>query len=162
MKTYCPIRLLLFTCLILGITLALPGPADARWYWIHGHSGHVQDESLIYGPSRFGWGLDFYHRHGVNWVHFTLPTQGNKGVRSIRLKFETSGNNAHVQRIDLYDGNIKFMEIPGSRWGAHDIELDLGRRWTLYRGLGISIGIFGSEIEGTPWFNFISVGANIQ
>jgi hypothetical protein len=157
-------RLLSVIALVASLALAFAAPAEASWYYTHGHGGRLQNENSVTSyPIYWGWGLDFDQSSGTsNWVHFAVPSLGGgtRGVRYIRLKFRTGSVDAWVSDVHVWDGNVRFATLTGSWTGSRDVLLDLGQVWRINRGLGISIQV-NAGVEGMSHnFQFRSVGAN--
>jgi hypothetical protein len=175
------IRVSLLIFLSLGVTLIFIQPAYAVWYWVHGHSGHIQNENVIqpsfdpgWDPDWKGWkgwspgwtrgqGLHFVLNPGAfTWVHFAVPSvgEGSNGVRFIGLKFMT-GAGAWVSQIAVFDGNVKLKTLEG-KWsdGPFDLKLDLGQVWKINGGLGISVRVGAGKDWLSHEFQFHSAGAD--
>jgi hypothetical protein len=122
--------LLMTTILFLGLALAIPGTANAKWFCIHGHSGQIEDESALDKSTRAGWGLIGYMKQDSNtWVHFAVPSlKGKCAVGSIRLQYYTEGTV--VTDLAVYNGGAKKLEVEApDDWkghGWHHIEVDCG------------------------------------
>lgn len=115
----------------------------------------------------FGWGLDFTHQPGKNnWIHFSIPSPGDKRVVRIGLRFATNSDWAQVTDVHVWNADLPVKAFQGA-WsnGTKDIVLDLDTPVRFDRGLGISVGI-QATIDPTagamgPYrFQFFGAGAD--
>jgi len=132
-------------------------------YFIHGHSGHIQDENAIVAgkPKYLGWGLDFELSPGLEtWVHFAVPSigGGSHGVRYVQLDLKTGSADAWVTDVHVYDGEVRFQTLQG-KWKALTT-LDFGRVWTIHGALGISVRCVRGVENMSHRFQFLSVSAD--
>lgn len=130
-------------------------------YFVHGHSGHIQDASAVMpaATNYYGWGLDFVLSKLGTWVHFAVPSLGGgtHGVQHIQLDFKTGGD-CWVAEVHVYDGEVLFRTLQG-HWTGSTV-LDLGAVWTIHRGLGVSLHCVRGVESAAHSFRFLAVGAD--
>ena len=159
-------RLCVLSVAFVAASMILVGPAQATWYWVHGHNGHIEYKDRFTDPNRFefGWGLDFLLNAGTNnWVHFAVPTivASTKGVRYVRVHFLTGSADAWVSTIHVYNGSTLVKELTGTwsdGWKMVTVDLDSVRSFS--RGLGVSVEIKAGVESMSHRFVFDGVGAN--
>jgi hypothetical protein len=170
-------KLLFSVAVVVLLTAMLSGPAraDYEWFFTHGHSGHVQDLSVV-TTAPFGDGLDVTLTTGLfTWVHFAIPSKTlsstagvvkQSKVRYLRLKFGTANGDIRLLKVHVWDGNSRFVVIEkdwASGWyGNQDVLIDLGKAWNIYRGLGVSLEIDRGVESVDHTVTFRSVGARWQ
>lgn len=159
----------LIALLLSSLTFMGSASAATEWVYIHGHSGHVENSSIAESVSAEAHPGEFscYPSPLGTWVHYAVPTISmfnakQASVRYLRLKFATASSDAALTSISLWDGNIEFHTIDGSWSGENDILVDLGRKWNIYRALGVSLKFQGG-IEPMDHHTVIrAVGARWQ
>jgi peptidoglycan hydrolase-like protein with peptidoglycan-binding domain len=156
---------------IAGILSIYGGYPIAEASWAHGTAVTVEVPSKMESVRRFG----FFTRligepNTTNWFHFALPTpvivnDDRKVVGPCMLRFQTSGTNAVVRDVHIYDGEVRVaahngVNLSGSqpfrRFGvAHAPEV----LW----GVGISIGVkYGGGTAAERTIDLISAGCDFQ
>jgi peptidoglycan hydrolase-like protein with peptidoglycan-binding domain len=156
---------------IAGILSIYGGYPIAEASWVHGTAVTVEVPSKMETVRRFG----FFTRligepNTTNWFHFALPTpvivnDDRKVVGPCMLRFQTSGTNAVVRDVHIYDGEVRVaahngVNLSGSqpfrRFGvAHAPEV----LW----GVGISIGVkYGGGTAAERTIDLISAGCDFQ
>ena len=141
-----------------------------QWLFIHGNGGSVADpEQTGSMKTGGGWRVTLYS-HNENWAHFTVPTfsKDNWKVDRINLSLFIAGSG-RISKIELWDWHTNFWNKDVNFTGTHngkeyDKDLDLGRKWSIHRGLGISISlVYPVNIDILakipPLFLFRAVGA---
>ncbi|MFA5352857.1 MAG: hypothetical protein WC291_01375 [Thermodesulfovibrionales bacterium] len=158
-------RIISTTFAMLLCLVLLASQAQATWYWTHGNSGHVEDESAV-SWARKGYGLEVNPAwQPSTWVHFAVPTIGETGTgaRYVSIKFDaTHAVDSRISRVRVYNGDIlvKTFTVSWSTTGFQNKKLDLGSVRTFGRGLGVSVEITAGPDSGIDQFVFISAGAN--
>jgi hypothetical protein len=157
-----------FILLALTVLLCLgvfSGKAMATWNFIHGTSGHVEDEASV-SFSRTGSGLEVMPAwEPSTWIHFAVPTIGETtyGAQYIALKFiVNTANNSEISSVRIYNGNVlvKTFTVNWHTLGFQSKTLDLGSVMSFPRGMGISVKITAGPDSGIDKFIFVGVGAN--
>jgi hypothetical protein len=161
----------LLLSLLVGIIFAFVSQAHATWYWIHGHSAHIQDTAQIDAAFPMGWGLDVTQKLSTgNWYHFAVPSPGAtlQGAQKIKVNFLSESDDVWIWRIDVWNGGTlitQFLPPSAKAWSNGDfiLKLDLGSVTPFTRGLGISIGVStGSDIAKSHRIIFNGAGANFN
>jgi hypothetical protein len=145
---------------------ALGGTARADWFWTHGHSGVIEDASVVASAVARGGGLSVSLQNNTStWIHFAVPTVGQfgYGAQYIKLIFNVDqALDSRISQVDVYNGDILVASLPVD-WktaGANAKTLNLGSLKKFSRGMGISVKLeFGLD-SGTDGFTFNGVGAN--
>jgi len=155
----------LVTCLGLSV---FANNAQADWYFVHGHSGHV--EQMPGGGSSFAakaGGLEVKPDFDEStWIHYSVPTNAETtyGVRYIQLKFNVlQAIDSHISHVNIYNGDLLVKSFPVN-WNTPGYQfktLDLKQIKTFARGLGVSIEINASFDAGSDVYSFIGVGADV-
>ena len=135
-----------------------------QWLFIHGNGGSVADPERT-DSMKTGGGWRVLPSAGEHWIHFAVPTfsKDDWKVNRINLSFFIAGSG-RISRIELWDWHTNFwnkdVNFTGTLNGKeYDKDLDLGRKWSIHRGLGISINLFAPINHGPPLFLFRAVGA---
>ena len=152
--------------LVVLFVLMASGPAQATWYWTHGHSGHVEDLTGVTSVVPTGTGLKIdLAFDGSAWVHYALPTIGEstQGARYLKIRFcIENALNSWISDVYVYNGDIlvkKFPVVLGSA-GCQTTTFDLGQVRSFPRSLGVSIKINSGPDSGIDEFLIVGVGAN--
>jgi hypothetical protein len=137
----------------------------ATWYYVHGTSGHVQDEAAV-SFLRTGGGLEVKPAwEPSTWVHFAVPTLGDatSGARYVALKLVIdTANDSKISSVRIYNGNIpvKTFTVNWSTLGFQFKTLDLGSIRSFPRGMGVSVEITAGPDSGIDKYIFVGAGAN--
>lgn len=156
--------LLLISILSLTV-LGLSGPAHAAWYWVHGHSGHVQFPSAVTFAVPEGEGLWVKMQNNSTPVHFAVPTLGDttQGARLIRVRFNINiAKTSCVESVTVYNGEtiVKTFHPNWCSAGWQTRTLDLGTIRSFTKGLGVSIELYTGPDSPNDSFILSGVGAN--
>ena len=160
----CLFSALCLSFFILAFALCFSNKAYAVLFCNHGHSGHVEYESLISDQHYSGWGLDFDMVPGsVNWVHFSIPTVADMKVSNVKLNFVTGSNDALVDNVVVYNGGkrvktFEFQELSGD---LGLITLELEDR-VLFTSVGITVKISTGVEEMSHHYTFYEVCADFK
>lgn len=147
----------------LGILALAAAPAQADWFYMHGAGGHIQEMTNIVSSSYCGNGLIFTQKKGTTcYVQVPIPNPANNNwtVSEIWVFYSTGATNANITQVDVWDGATKFKTITG-KWHGHGkiLKLNLGAKWKIYRGLGITLTTVTGGADAP--FDINAVGANM-
>jgi len=160
--------------LAMAIMLGMRGPADATWYKIHGHSASVQDEgnpAIVQSIAKKGAGLEIKLQLATStWIHFAVPTVYSSKRDAISARYVEVRVNlindfcqcSNISRINVYNGETLVKEFAAG-WdtpGWQTITLDLEKKYSFSKGLGISVELFTGPNGGYDSFIFSEAGAN--
>lgn len=160
---------------ILSVLLMILGffcfcaQAEATWYWTHGNSGHLDEDSAV------AFNTSVKHKEeglqvnpnssAIGVVHFAVPTIGEttQGVRFIRIRLNmVHAVNTSIRRVQVFRGGtlIKTFTVNWNATGVQTQQLDLGRIVAFTEGLGVSIQFEAGPDAGIDQFIIQGVGAN--
>jgi hypothetical protein len=148
--------------IIVGVMI-LTCTAFAEWMFAHGNVAVIQrPDQCSYWNLGSGLALAQYPGQ-YNFIHMPVPTKygGTWGARYIRLKIRTLSADAVVSEVHVYNGDLlkkSFFNLNLSD-GWQDFRLDLGKKMTFSRGLGISIRIDAGVMNMDHSFIFSAAGA---
>jgi hypothetical protein len=151
----------------LVFSLMLAVPAQARWFWTHGHSGHVEDDTWAL-TMRIAEGLEVEQIEDTsNTVHFAVPTIGQQNwkARYVKIHFWAEDSTIEVTAVRIFNGKKSISTLTGS-WsnGEHLLNLDMGEYKSFRRGMGISVDFEVAYAGGFDYhkIEFYGVGANFK
>lgn len=135
-----------------------------QWLSVHGNAGCVQDAELTASTQTSGgWHVSPNRFGEAHVIHFPVPsfTKDEWKVDFVQFNFFLKGY-LNLRRIELFDGRIQFwvkdVDIFSHQGRQFDDEFDLGSKWSIYAGLGVSLVLHSSH-EGPGICIFNSVGA---
>lgn len=160
-------RLAVLAGFLLVFSLMLAAPAQARKFWTHGHSGHVEDDTYAI-TMRSAKGLEVDQMEETsNTVHFAVPTIGQRNwkARYVKVHFWAENSTIEVTAVRIFNGKKSISTLTGS-WsnGEHLLALDMGEYKSFTRGMGISVDFEVAYEGGFDYhkIEFYGVGANFK
>lgn len=131
-----------------------------REIWAHVHDAMIEDETAM----RSVWWAGFHatlmgHGGRMTWLHFPPPTpvivdDRRMRLSEVRLRFRTSGSDARISAVHVYDGERCVARHDGLLGASLDWRVKhfsvRGRPFLQY-GVGVSVKLVfeGPRIDST-------------